>query len=99
MLAASASRALCVCLVTQMCLTLFDPMYCVLSARRGLFHGIFQARILKWVAMFLLQGIYPTNRGIESASPTLAGRLFTTSATWEAASPDSSLVIQTQYPS
>ena len=41
-------------------------------------HGIFQARILAWVAIS-----YP---GIEPASlesPAFAGRFFTTSATWE----------------
>ena len=46
-------------------------------------HGIFQARILEWVHSFL-QGIFP-NPGIEPhLSPALAGRYFTTSATWEA---------------
>ena len=41
-------------------------------------HGIFQARMLEWVAIS-----YP---GIEHASlesPALAGRFFTTSTTWE----------------
>ena len=50
-------------------------------------HGIHPGRILEWVAM-------PSSRdllepGIESASlmpPALAGRFFTTSATWEAQS-------------
>ena len=43
-------------------------------------HGIFQARILGWVAM-------PSSRGTEPASlmfPALTGGFFTTSATWEA---------------
>ena len=47
-------------------------------------HGIFQA-ILERVAIFLLPGNLP-NPGIEPvplASPALAGRFFTTSATWE----------------
>ena len=42
-------------------------------------HGIFQARILKWVYTFL-----PRDQTRVSLSPALAGRFFTTSATWEA---------------
>ena len=42
--------------VTQSCLTLFDPMDC--SPPDSSVHGIFQARILEWVAI-LLQGIFP----------------------------------------
>ena len=39
--------------VAQLCLTLCNPMdYRV--------HGFLQARILKWVTCFLLQGIFPT---------------------------------------
>ena len=41
--------------VTQQCLTLCDPMNYIV-------HGILQARILKWVALPLLQGIFP-NQG------------------------------------
>ena len=47
-------------------------------------HGILQARILEWVAM-PSPGTLP-NPGIEPASltsPALAGKLFTTSTTWE----------------
>ena len=47
-----------VCSVAQSCLTLFNPMDC--SPPGSSFHGISQARILKWVAIFLLQGIFPT---------------------------------------
>ena len=42
--------------VTQSCLILFDPMDC--SRPDSSVHGIFQARILEWVAI-LLQGIFP----------------------------------------
>ena len=61
----------------QSCLTLCDPMDCSLSGSSV--HGILQARILEWVAM-------PSSRGSSrpSMSPELAGRFFTTSATWEA---------------
>ena len=49
-------------------------------------HGIFQARILEWVAIFLLQGIFLTQGSNTRlpVSPALAGGFFTTSATWEA---------------
>ena len=40
--------SLCV-LVTQVCLTLFNPMDC--SPPGFSVHGIFQARILEWVAI------------------------------------------------
>ena len=43
-------------------------------------HGISQARILEWIPS---PGHLP-DPGIEPTSPALAGRLFTTSATWEA---------------
>ena len=39
--------------VAQSCLTLCDPMDCVV-------HGIFQARILAWVACPFSRGIFPT---------------------------------------
>ena len=45
-------------LVTQSCLTLWNPMDCSLPGSAA--HGILQARILEWVAIFLLQGIFPT---------------------------------------
>ena len=47
-------------------------------------HGIFQARILEWLP-FLSPGDLP-DPGMEPVSPALAGRFFTTSATWEALS-------------
>ena len=37
-------------------------------------HGIFQARILEWVAIPSLGGLL--NPGIETASPMLSGRFF-----------------------
>ena len=46
----------CVCVNSQSCSTLWDPMDC--SPRSSSIHGILQARILEWVA--LLQGIFPT---------------------------------------
>ena len=48
-------------------------------------HGIFQAKILEWVAMPFSKG--SSRPGVEPASlrsPAFAGGFFTTSATWEA---------------
>ena len=43
-----------------------------------------QARTLEWVAMPPLQGIFPTQgSNLHLTSPALAGRFFTTSATWQ----------------
>ena len=46
---------LCACLVTQMCLTLCDPMDCV-ACQAPLSMEFFQARIQEWVAISFLQG-------------------------------------------
>ena len=49
-------------------------------------HGILQGRILGWVTITLLQGNLP-DPGIKPRSlmsPALAGRFFTSNATWEA---------------
>ena len=43
-----------------LCPTFCDPLdYSLLVSSA---HGIFQAKILGWVAIFLLQGIFPTQR-------------------------------------
>ena len=58
---------------------------CVLSLLGSFVHGILQSRILEWVAV-PLPGDLP-DPGIEPTfltSTALAGRVFTTSATWEA---------------
>ena len=47
-------------LVAQSCLALCNPMGCSLPGSSV--HGIFQAKKLEWVAIFLLQGIFPTPR-------------------------------------
>ena len=54
-------------LVTQLCLTLCDPMGCSLPGSSV--HGILQARILEWVAISS-PGDLP-NLGIEPGSPSL----------------------------
>ena len=45
-------------LVTQSCPTLCNPMVC--SPPGSSVHGIFQARILEWVAIPYSRGIFPT---------------------------------------
>ena len=69
-------------LVAQSCLTLCDPMNCGLPGSSV--HGIFQARILEWVAISF-SGDLP-EPGIQPASPVslaLAGGFFTIRATRE----------------
>ena len=46
----------CVCSVAQLCSTLCNPMDS--SPPGSSVHGISQARVLEWVAIFLLQGIF-----------------------------------------
>ena len=57
--------------VAQLCPTLYDPMDCSLPGSSV--HGIFQARVLEWVA-FPSQGIFPTqelNLGLLHCRQTL----------------------------
>ena len=65
---------MCVCvLVAQLCLTLCDPMDC--SPPGSFVHGIFQARILEWVAISFSRGSsQPRDRTWVSQT---AGRYFT----------------------
>ena len=44
--------------VTQSCLTLCDPMD--FSLPGSSVHGIFQTRVLEWVAISFSRGIFPT---------------------------------------
>ena len=50
--------------VTQSCLTLCDPVDCSLPGSSVL--GSLQARVLEWVAVFLLQGIFLTQGSNQS---------------------------------
>ena len=52
-------------LVAQPCPTLCNPMDCSLPGSSVL--GILKARILEWVAICLLQGIFPT----QGSNPSL----------------------------
>ena len=68
------------CLVSQSCLTLCDPMVCSLPGSSV--HGMLPARILDWVA-------YPFSRGSsqpkdQTGVSCIAGRFFTCWATREA---------------
>ena len=59
--------------VAQSCLTLCDPMDCSLSGSSV--HGIFQARVLEWIAISFSRGpSRPRNRTWVSC---IAGRRFT----------------------
>ena len=53
--------------VAQLWLTLRDPMDCSLPGSSV--HGIFQARVLEWVAIFFSRNL--PNPGIEPGSPVL----------------------------
>ena len=62
------------CLVTQLCPTLCDPMNCI-AHQAPLSMGIVQARILEWIAL-------PSSRGSSQPSDQtqvcpIASRLFT----------------------
>ena len=48
------------------CLTIFDPMHC--NSQGSSDHGVFQARILKWVAISSSRG--SSDPGIEPPPPT-----------------------------
>ena len=69
-------RRQCMCMLSKSCLTLCDPMDC--STPVFSVQGIFQARILEWVAM-------PTSRGFSQpkdgnqvfCSSCIAGGFFT----------------------
>ena len=59
-----------VCVLSQFsCVRLFLAPWTV--ARQTLVHGIFQARILEWIAIFSLDGIFPT----QGSNPNLLNPL------------------------
>ena len=66
----------CFAVLIQSCLSLCDPMDCNLPGSSV--HGIFQARILEWVAISFSRGpSQPKDQTYISCSLTLAGRFFT----------------------
>ena len=65
------------------CLTLFCPVDC--SPPGSSVHEILQARVLEWVAIFLLQGSSgPRIEPLLLVFPVSAGGFFTSSGNWEA---------------
>ena len=71
-------KKLCVCV-----LSLFSHVWLCNPIEPGSsVHGIFQARMLEWVAMPSSKDL--PDPGIEPMSPALAGVFFSTGATWEA---------------
>ena len=63
--------------------TLCNPMDC--SPPGSSFHGILQASILEWLPCSSSRGSsQPRNQTVVLTSPALAGKFFTTRATWEA---------------
>ena len=66
--------------VTQSCLILWDPMDC--SPSGSSVHGIFQARVLEWIAISFSRGSsQPKN---QTQVSRIAGRCFTVCAIREA---------------
>ena len=63
------------CVHVQLVPTLCNPMDCGLPGSSV--HGIFQARILEWVAIFYSRGIF-LSQGSKPESPALADRFITT---------------------
>ena len=71
------------CVCAQLCLTLCGPMDCSLPGSSV--PGIFQARILEWVAIRLLEDVHdPEIKPASAVSHALAGGFLTTSTIWEA---------------
>ena len=72
------------CALSSSCPTLYDPVNC--SLPRSSVHGILQERILEGVAVPSSKGSsWPRDQVLISLpSPALAGRFFTSSASWEA---------------
>ena len=70
----------CVCMCAQSCLTLCDPMDC---SPPGFFaHGIFQVRILEWIAISYFRGSsQPRDQTGISCISSLAGGFFTVHTT------------------
>ena len=66
----------CACSVIQLCPTLCDSMDCSLPGSSV--HGISQARILQWVAIFFSRGSsWPKDWNCVSCISSIAGRFFT----------------------
>ena len=77
------SWVVCVCMCVQSCLTVCNLMG--YSPPGSSVHGMFQARILEWVAIPSSRGPSRTRiKPLSLVSPALTGGFFTTGTTWEA---------------
>ena len=70
---------MCLCLVSQSCLTLCDPTVC--SPLGSSVHGILQSRILEWVAIHFSRGSSQPREWTQVS--LIAGRFFTVWVTRE----------------
>ena len=64
-------------LAAQLCLTLYDPMNCSLPGSSV--HGILQVRLLEWVTIPILQGIFPRSlrlKGLNTSLPNCRWILY-----------------------
>ena len=71
----------CACVCVCVCVCVFSVVFDFVIPRTiahqaPLVHGIFQARILEWIAISYSRDL--PNPGIEPASPALAGGFFVT---------------------
>ena len=74
---------MCACSVAQSCLTACDPLDCSLPGSSV--HGIFQARILEWVAMPSSRGpSHPRAQTCISCVSCIGKQILYHWATWEA---------------
>ena len=69
-------------LVSQLCLTLCDPMDCSLPG--SLVHGIFQGRIMEWLPCLPPEDLPDPGIKLCLKSPPFVDGFFTPRATWEA---------------
>ena len=80
MLASESHVVVCV-LVTQSCLTLYNPVDCSLPGSSV--HGIFQARILEWVAISYSRGSFqPRDRTWVSCIASRFCKVWATREAW-----------------
>ena len=71
------------CMHAQSCLTLWDPMDCRLPDSSV--HGVSQARILEWVAIFSSRGSsWPRDGAFNSCGSCICRQILYYWATWEA---------------
>ena len=85
------------CSVAQSCPTLCSSMDC--SPPGSSAHGIFQARILEWVAIsFSRESSQPRDQTRISYVSWLAGKFFTTCVTWEVQCKSAIIIYKHIYP-